>query len=171
MSITQFNALVWFMRMRAITPKICLCRVEGAIGEYGRKMLIRREVGLEMSGRSPIHRQVRLLQSRIKNDFIIQVLIVLSKYPQMGISIIATAEAGNNPVPHIRQKVDNTPRVQRVKVRHILTSKTLKPLYKAGGGPKQVKLVLTFRTLGGLVLGRGGAERRSQLFWNLLKMF
>jgi hypothetical protein len=130
-----------------------------------------RAIDLGVDGRSPIHRQVRLLQSRIKNDFIIQVLIVLPEHPQMGIGIIATAEAGNNPVLHIRQKVDNTPRVQRVKVRHILTSKTLKPLYKAGGGPKQVRLVLTFRPSDRRVFGRGNTKLQSQLFWNLLKMF
>jgi hypothetical protein len=51
-------------------------------------------------------------------------------------------------VLHVGQKVDNTPRMELVKIRHIGISKTLKPLYKAGRGAKQVVPVLTFCALG-----------------------
>jgi hypothetical protein len=53
-------------------------------------------LGLEIDERSPYRYQVGLLQSRIKDDFVIQVLIVLPEHPQIGIGIIATAETGNN---------------------------------------------------------------------------
>jgi hypothetical protein len=89
----------------------------------------------------------------------------------MGIGIIAPPKPGYHPVLHIRQKVDNTPRMELVKIGHIGTSKTLKPLYKAGRVAKQVGPVLTFCALGSWLVGGRNTEGRSQLLRDLLKVF
>jgi hypothetical protein len=89
----------------------------------------------------------------------------------MGIGIIASPKPGHHPMLHIQQKVDNTPRMELVKIGHIGITKTLKPLDKAGSGAEQVGPVLTFCALAGWLLGGRNTEGRSQLRRDRLKVF